>query len=55
MDLAKLWFLSGALDGPRALPQEGGLLDQAAVMMDAFSVCRQAAATWQEEKRQQES
>lgn len=32
--------MAGGLDGPRALPQAGGLLDQAAVLMDAWNVVR---------------
>jgi hypothetical protein len=42
--------MAGGLVGPRALPDAGGLLDQAAVMMDAFNVLRSTAAKWRDEK-----
>lgn len=54
-EMVRLWIFAGGLEGPRALPQEGGLLDQAAVMMDAFAVCRSTASRWLEEKRKDES
>ena len=39
-----LWFSCGGRDGLRHLPQAGGLLDQAAVMIDAFNIIAAAVA-----------
>lgn len=50
-DTVQMWIAAGGLDGPLALPQAGGLGDQAAVMMDAWRVIRATAAKWREEKR----
>ncbi len=48
-----MWFTAGGLEGPRALPDPGGLFDQAAIMMDAWDVCRSTAAKWREDQREQ--
>jgi len=48
-DLAaiNLFFLSGGNEGLRIPLQAGGLLEQAAIMVDAFSVIGRQVAAWQ--------
>lgn len=48
-----LFFQCGGLEGLRVPPQAGGMLDQAAIMIDAFSVIGRAVAVWNETRRGQ--
>lgn len=51
-ETVQLWFTAGGLEGPRLLPDSGGLMDQAAIMIDAWDVCRSTAGKWREEQRE---
>lgn len=44
--MVRVWMLSRGPDGTTRLPQRGGVMDQAALMMDAFAVLDGADAAW---------
>lgn len=44
--LVQLWFTCGGRDGLKLLPQTGGVLDQAALVMDAFAIVATAASAY---------
>lgn len=48
LSLVTMWFIAGGAEGLRHLPQAGGLMDQAAIMMDSFAVVRSAVAAWRD-------
>lgn len=50
-EMVRLWAMAGGLDGLRMLPEAGGLLDQAAIMVDAFAIMSSAAGDWRELKK----
>lgn len=50
-EMVRLWAMGGGLDGVSHLPEAGGLLDQAAVMVDAFAIITSAAAAWRDLKK----
>jgi hypothetical protein len=47
-EVVRLWASAGGFDGLRHLPQAGGLLDQSALLSDAFRVVETTARAWRD-------